>query len=181
MSTKEENLDDIIASLIDFEEEETSTEIKEERELTGEPVRLTERAAKQVKKIKASEESHENLYLRVAVEGGGCSGLSYKLGLDHRTDADVVFENFGVEVIVNSDHLLYLIRRFLLSNQSYSSFKCDIMPAPFGKNPESISEANKEKHVNYTPHDPSKKTSYFKTSNISNSLSASNRCHGSFV
>tara|TARA_R110000868_G_scaffold306734_3_gene568081 strand:+ start:7041 stop:7472 length:432 start_codon:yes stop_codon:yes gene_type:complete len=108
MSTKEENLDDIIASLIDFEEEETSTEIKEERELTGEPVRLTERAAKQVKKIKASEESHENLYLRVAVEGGGCSGLSYKLGLDHRTDADVVFENFGVEVIVNSDHLLYL-------------------------------------------------------------------------
>lgn len=108
MSTKEENLDDIIASLIDFDEEETSTEIKEERELTGEPVRLTERAAKQVKKIKASEESHENLYLRVAVEGGGCSGLSYKLGLDHRTDADVVFENFGVEVIVHSDHLLYL-------------------------------------------------------------------------
>ena len=108
MSTQEENLDDIIASLIDFDEEETSTETEEKKELTGEPVRLTERAAKQVKKIKASEESHENLYLRVAVEGGGCSGLSYKLGLDHRTDTDIIFENFGVEVIVNSDHLLYL-------------------------------------------------------------------------
>ena len=108
MSTQEENLDDIIASLIDFDEEDTSTETEEKRELTGEPVGLTERAAKQVKKIKASEESHENLYLRVAVEGGGCSGLSYKLGLDHRTDTDIIFENFGVEVIVNSDHLLYL-------------------------------------------------------------------------
>ncbi len=108
MSTQEENLDDIIASLIDFDEEETSTQTEEKRELTGEPVRLTERAAKQVRKIKASEVTHENLYLRVAVEGGGCSGLSYKLGLDHRSDADVIFENFGVEVVVNPDHLLYL-------------------------------------------------------------------------
>lgn len=107
MNTQEENLDDIIASLIDFDEEETSTNT-EKKELTGEPVRLTERAAKQVKKIKASQESHENLYLRVAVEGGGCSGLSYKLGLDHRTDSDIIFDNFGVEVIVNSDHLMYL-------------------------------------------------------------------------
>ncbi|GAB5410465.1 MAG: hypothetical protein BalsKO_28300 [Balneolaceae bacterium] len=108
MSTQEENLDDIIASLIDFDEEERSTETEEERAFTGEPVQLTERAAKQVKKIKASEESHENLYLRIAVEGGGCSGLSYKLGLDHRADTDTVFECFGVEVIVNPDHLLYL-------------------------------------------------------------------------
>ena len=108
MSTQEENLDDIIASLIDFDEEEIVSENEEKKELTGEPVRLTERAAKQVKKIQASEEEHSNLYLRIAVEGGGCSGLSYKLGLDHRTDSDVVFDNFGVEVIVNSDQLLYL-------------------------------------------------------------------------
>ncbi len=109
MSTQEENLDDIIASLIDFDEEVVPSETEnEKKELTGEPVRLTERAAKQVKKIQASEEEHSNLYLRIAVEGGGCSGLSYKLGLDHRTDADIVFDNFGVEVIVNSDHLLYL-------------------------------------------------------------------------
>ena len=108
MSTHEENLDDIIASLIDFDEEEIASEKEEKKELTGEPVRLTERDAKQVKKIKASEEEHTNIYIRIAVAGGGCSGLSYKLGLDHRTDSDVVFDNFGVEVIVNSDHLLYL-------------------------------------------------------------------------
>ena len=59
-------------------------------------------------KIKAGNKEHENLYLRVAVEGGGCSGLSYKLGLDHRTEEDIVFENFGVELIVEEKHLMYL-------------------------------------------------------------------------
>ncbi len=107
MSTQEDNLDDVIASLIDFEDEEFSTQ-EEKQELTGEPVTLTERAARQVEKIKDSDPSHHNLYLRVAVEGGGCSGLSYKLGLDHRVDSDTVFESFGVELIVNPDHLLYL-------------------------------------------------------------------------
>lgn len=108
MSSQEENLDDIIASLIDFDEEPSSPQIEEKKELTGEPVQLTERAAKQVQKIKSEELEDDNLYLRVAVEGGGCSGLSYKLGLDHRADSDIVFNNFGVEVIVNPDHLLYL-------------------------------------------------------------------------
>lgn len=108
MGSQEDNLDDIIASLIDFDEEDSSSGNEEKTELTGEPILLTERAAKQVMKIKDSEKEHQNLYLRVAVEGGGCSGLSYKLGLDHRTESDTIFESFGVEVIVNPDHLLYL-------------------------------------------------------------------------
>lgn len=107
MSNQEDQLDDVIASLLDdFDDEESTTE--EVHELTGEPVHLTERAAKQVVKIKGQQKEHENLYLRVAVEGGGCSGLSYKLGLDHRTQEDVIFENFGVELIVDSKHLMYL-------------------------------------------------------------------------
>lgn len=107
MSSQDENLDDIIASLIDVDNEETTSE-PAERELTGEPVTLTERAAKQVEKIKKQEGLDDNLYLRVAVDGGGCSGLSYKLGLDHRTDNDKVFESFGVELIVDPTHLMYL-------------------------------------------------------------------------
>jgi iron-sulfur cluster assembly protein len=50
----------------------------------------------------------EGLYLRVAVEGAGCSGLSYKLGLDHRTDEDRVYASYGVEIIVKEEHLMYL-------------------------------------------------------------------------
>lgn len=107
MRDQEENLDDVISSLLDDFIDEESIE-EEVRELTGEPVTLTERASKQVQKIKADHKQHSNLYLRVAVEGGGCSGLSYKLGLDHRTDEDVIFENFGVELIVDEKHLMYL-------------------------------------------------------------------------
>lgn len=107
MSTQDDNLDDVIASLLDFEEEAEES-ASDSQALTGKPVTLTERAAKQVKKIKTDENLEDGLYLRVAVEGGGCSGLSYKLGLDHKTEEDVVFENFGVEIIVASKHLMYL-------------------------------------------------------------------------
>ncbi|MFY0696863.1 MAG: iron-sulfur cluster assembly accessory protein [Balneola sp.] len=108
MTNQDENLDDIISSLIDVDEEEASPNKEEKQELTGEPVTLTERASKQVKTIIEKEGLDDNLLLRVAVEGGGCSGLSYKLGLDYRTEDDVVFENYGVEVIVASKHLMYL-------------------------------------------------------------------------
>lgn len=108
MTNQDENLDDIISSLIDVDEEEASPNKEEKHELTGEPVTLTERASKQVRAIIEKEGLDDNLFLRVAVEGGGCSGLSYKLGLDYRTEDDVVFENYGVEVIVASKHLMYL-------------------------------------------------------------------------
>tara|TARA_R110002050_G_scaffold96015_4_gene199782 strand:+ start:4411 stop:4839 length:429 start_codon:yes stop_codon:yes gene_type:complete len=106
---QDDQLDDIIASLIDLDDEEVAVSSEpEERALTGKPVTLTQRAAKQVKEIIANEGLDSNLYLRVAVEGGGCSGLSYKLGLDHRVDEDVVFESFGMEVIVAPKHVMYL-------------------------------------------------------------------------
>lgn len=116
MSVQEENLDDVISSLIDVDEEEESVATPQpvteddyrKKELTGEPVTLTERAAKQVEKIKSEEGLDDNLYLRVAVDGGGCSGLSYKLGLDYRTEEDNVYESYGVEIIVAPKHLMYL-------------------------------------------------------------------------
>lgn len=111
---QEDNLDDVISSLIDVDEEEETGSASsgidpfQKDELTGAPVVLTERAARQIEKIKQEEGLESNLYLRVAVDGGGCSGLSYKLGLDHRTDEDKVFESHGVEIIVAPKHLMYL-------------------------------------------------------------------------
>jgi iron-sulfur cluster assembly protein len=69
---------------------------------------LTERAARQVREIKKKESLDEELYLRVAVEGGGCSGLSYKLGFDIKTDEDKVVESQGMEIVINPKHLMYL-------------------------------------------------------------------------
>jgi len=114
----EEGLDSVISELIDDggEEEETTTSSATMFEpssddsvaLSGPPVSLTKRAAEQVQKIRENEPLDEDLQLRVAVEGGGCSGLSYKLGFDRRTDEDELLISHGVELIVNSKHMMYL-------------------------------------------------------------------------
>ena len=49
-------------------------------------------------------------YVRVGVESGGCSGLSYKLSFDsERKEEDQLFEDNGVRVLVDKRSFLYLI------------------------------------------------------------------------
>ena len=109
MALSEENLDDVIASLIDDDvQEEDSQAALKQTEYDGDPVILTERAARQIRKIKENEDLDENLFLRVAVEGGGCSGLSYKLGFDIKTDEDEVIQSKGMDIIIDPKHLMYL-------------------------------------------------------------------------
>jgi len=109
MALPEENLDDVIASLIDDNvQEEVPQVTSNQSEYDGDPVLLTERAAKQVRKIKENEDLDENLYLRVAVEGGGCSGLSYKLGFDIKTDEDKIIQSQGMDIVIDPKHLMYL-------------------------------------------------------------------------
>lgn len=108
MAVQDDNLDDVIASLIDEDPEEDTATVDEPVRQFENPVVLTERAAKQVRRIKESEDLDENLYLRVAVEGGGCSGLSYKLGFDIRTDEDEIVKSQDLEIVVNPKHMMYL-------------------------------------------------------------------------
>lgn len=114
MAVEEENLDDVISSLIDEDpgDEKQPQGLPGFPEVSGEvdedPISLTDRAARQIRKIRESEGLEEHLYLRVAVEGGGCSGLSYKLGFDIKTDDDNMYENNGLEVIVDPKHIIYL-------------------------------------------------------------------------
>ncbi len=72
------------------------------------PVSLTERAARQVQKIIGEEQIPAHQRLRIAVKGGGCSGLSYSLGFDECSDNDEQFSSNGVTVIIDKQHLLYL-------------------------------------------------------------------------
>lgn len=109
MTLREENLDDVIASLVDEEPyNEAEAEIEVPIKKYDFPVSLTERAARQIKKIKDNESLDEELYLRVAVEGGGCSGLSYKLGFDIKTDEDDLVTSEGMEIVINPKHMMYL-------------------------------------------------------------------------
>ena len=51
----------------------------------------------------------ENYFLRVGVDSGGCSGLSYKLDFDNVVKpGDEVFEDNGVKVVTDKRSVLYL-------------------------------------------------------------------------
>lgn len=71
-------------------------------------VHLTERAARQIRKIREDESTPDDQYLRVGVKGGGCSGMSYVLGFDHKNEFDTLIEREGIQVIVDKRHLMYL-------------------------------------------------------------------------
>ena len=48
-------------------------------------------------------------YVRVAVKGGGCSGLSYDLSFDtEKQPSDTLAEDKGVKILVDNKSLLYL-------------------------------------------------------------------------
>jgi iron-sulfur cluster assembly protein len=53
-------------------------------------------------------------YVRVGVKSGGCSGLSYELKFDNKIDeADKVFEDNAVRIIVDKKSFLYLVGTIL--------------------------------------------------------------------
>jgi len=70
---------------------------------------LTERAAGEVKTIKAANNIPESHGLRLGVKGGGCSGLTYVLAFDEKaTEKDNVFEIHGVKIFIDPKSMFYL-------------------------------------------------------------------------
>jgi iron-sulfur cluster assembly accessory protein len=80
------------------------------------PVSVTEKAADEVRRVVADMqasgqiEAGGKLYLRVRVQGGGCSGFQNKLDLDAKYDekTDHKFEFHGIEVVIDKRSMLYL-------------------------------------------------------------------------
>ena len=72
-------------------------------------VTLTESAAAKVKELMAEEPEGEATVLRVAVQGGGCSGFEYALGFDSGAqEGDHELDAFGVPVVVDPFSAPYL-------------------------------------------------------------------------
>lgn len=68
---------------------------------------ITEAAAAQISKILANEAA--GAHLRVAVQGGGCSGFSYVFSIDDTQSADDhTFSRDGVTVLVDEMSLQYM-------------------------------------------------------------------------
>ncbi|WP_281991954.1 HesB/IscA family protein [Sulfitobacter geojensis] len=69
------------------------------------PPKVTPRAFERLSEIGAAVDGKA---LRVAVDGGGCSGFQYEIALDEPKDDDLVLEGDGQKVVVDSISLPFL-------------------------------------------------------------------------
>ena len=72
------------------------------------PVKFSETAVVEINRLMNEEGFDKQKFLRIGVKGGGCSGLSYVLGFDEKTDEDAVFEFNDLRFIMNRSHEMYL-------------------------------------------------------------------------
>ncbi|HAQ57501.1 iron-sulfur cluster insertion protein ErpA [Flavobacteriaceae bacterium] len=70
-------------------------------------ITLTDSAVAQIRQLQA-EKATEGQKLRILVEAGGCSGFEYGMSFDNKKEDDQVFENNGVEFLVDETSLEYL-------------------------------------------------------------------------
>lgn len=76
--------------------------------ITEAPVKLSEGALTEVKRLMNEPGFDQSQFLRIGVKGGGCSGMSYLLGFDHPEADDKEYEIEGIRVLVKPSHALYL-------------------------------------------------------------------------
>lgn len=66
-------------------------------------ITLTQKAANKI--IEMMQTTDKQLYLRMSVQYGGCSGFSYDIGFVYdKQDDDEVYEQYSIPVIVSKEH-----------------------------------------------------------------------------
>ncbi|RUM98705.1 iron-sulfur cluster insertion protein ErpA [Pseudaminobacter arsenicus] len=79
----------------------------EDAKTTMKGVEISDAAARRIVRIVAGDAG--KIALRVSVEGGGCSGFSYKFDLvDSKNDDDVAIEKDGATVLIDDISLVYM-------------------------------------------------------------------------
>ncbi len=73
-----------------------------------EVIEITDRAARQIKKLMQNADGPAGKFLRVGIKGGGCSGLSYIIDFDDKQEMDSTFEIHDIPVVIDKRHALYL-------------------------------------------------------------------------
>jgi iron-sulfur cluster assembly protein len=77
--------------------------------VTTSPIKISDSALVQLKRIVTQQEIPSTHGLRVGVKGGGCSGFSYILGFDTKKENDQEFVIGDMTVYMEKSHGLYLI------------------------------------------------------------------------
>ncbi len=72
-------------------------------------ITITDKAKSKITDLKQNANLDNSFFLRVAVAGGGCSGLSYKLDFDNEIKTgDQEFEDKGEKIVLDMKSFLYL-------------------------------------------------------------------------
>lgn len=72
-------------------------------------ITVSEKAKSRIQDLIKESNYSADYFLRVGVESGGCSGLSYKLDFDNTIkNGDEVFDTNGVKVVTDKKSVLYL-------------------------------------------------------------------------
>lgn len=73
-------------------------------------ITVTENAKIHALDLIKEENRPADTFIRVGVDGGGCSGLSYKLEFDNQMkEGDQTFEDKGIKIVVDRKSFLYLV------------------------------------------------------------------------
>lgn len=73
-------------------------------------ITVSENAKQHALELMKAENKPEGSFIRVGVEGGGCSGLSYSLEFDNTMkEGDQAFEDKGIKIVVDRKSFLYLV------------------------------------------------------------------------
>jgi len=72
-------------------------------------ITVTEKAKSKIEALRKDANIADDFFLRVAVQGGGCSGLSYKLDFDNEIKkGDQEFDECGYKIVLDMKSFLYL-------------------------------------------------------------------------
>ncbi len=75
---------------------------------------ISDKAKERVSAILQKEGKDDSFFVRISVEGGGCSGLTYKLDFDNSTKPDdQVFEDKGIKMVTDLKSFLYVVNTTL--------------------------------------------------------------------
>jgi iron-sulfur cluster assembly protein len=77
-------------------------------------ISVTDKAKDKIIELRVKDGLTQNHNIRVAVKGGGCSGLMYDLNFDSTISVgDEIFEDKGIKILVDKKSLLYLLGTIL--------------------------------------------------------------------
>ena len=81
---------------------------QQQKELGSATITATQAAVKRLKSVMSSDGKSDH-FLRMSVEGGGCSGMTYKMDFENKKgEFDKIFESHGLTIVCDLKSWLYL-------------------------------------------------------------------------